>query len=114
MSSASVIAGSIVRTRRRVWAEQPPELFDRAIIDADGILVGTDAECKEGVDISSRASRSNLAALSMGSPPGWGDDSCMGSVDLQPGFHARELTHRGSTLPRGASRPSGCLGGFTE
>ena len=54
--------------------------------------------------LSSRVA-SNLAALSMGSSPGRGDDSCMGSVGLQPGFRARELTHRGSTLPRGASWP---------
>jgi len=40
------------RTRKRVWAEQPPEFFDEAIVDADGTLVGTDAECKEGVDIA--------------------------------------------------------------
>src|SRR5262249_27540621 len=40
------------RTRKRVWAEQPPEFFDEAIIDADGTLVGTDAECKEGIDIA--------------------------------------------------------------
>src|SRR5436305_2108192 len=38
------------RTRRRVWAEQPPEFFDEAIIDADGTLVGTDAECKRDID----------------------------------------------------------------
>jgi predicted ATPase len=38
------------RTRRRVWAEQPPEFFDRAIIDADGTLVGTGAECKRDID----------------------------------------------------------------
>jgi Transposase DDE domain group 1 len=41
---------AINRTRRRVWAEQPPEFFDRAIIDADGTLVGTDAECKRDID----------------------------------------------------------------
>jgi hypothetical protein len=38
--------------RRRVWAEQPPEFFDRAILDADGTLVATDARCKRGVDLS--------------------------------------------------------------
>ena len=40
------------RTRRRVWAVQPPEFFDEAIIDADGTLVGTDAECKRDIDRS--------------------------------------------------------------
>ena len=34
------------------WSEQPPEFFEEAILDADGTLVGTDAECKEGVDIA--------------------------------------------------------------
>jgi hypothetical protein len=40
------------RTRLRVWAEQPPEFFDQAILDADGTLVATDAECKQGIDIA--------------------------------------------------------------
>jgi hypothetical protein len=43
---------SFNRTRKRVWAQQPPEFFDEAVVDADGTLVGTDAECKEGVDIA--------------------------------------------------------------
>jgi hypothetical protein len=38
--------------RRRVWAQQPAEFFDRAILDADGTLVATDARCKRGVDLS--------------------------------------------------------------
>jgi hypothetical protein len=40
------------QTRKRVWAEQPPEFFEQAIIDADGTIVGTDAECKRDIDIS--------------------------------------------------------------
>jgi Transposase DDE domain group 1 len=40
------------RTRRRVWAQQPGEFFERALIDVDGTLVRTDAECKQGVDIA--------------------------------------------------------------
>ena len=43
---------AINRTRKRVWAQQPVDFFDQAIIDVDGTLVGTDAECKEGVDIA--------------------------------------------------------------
>ena len=43
---------AINRTRKRVWAEQPPEFFDLAILDADGTLVETDAECKRGIDIA--------------------------------------------------------------
>jgi hypothetical protein len=38
--------------RLRVWAEQPREFFEEAILDVDGTLVGTDAECKRGVDIA--------------------------------------------------------------
>ena len=43
---------AVNRTRKRVWAEQPPEFFDLAILDADGTLVETDAECKGGIDIA--------------------------------------------------------------
>jgi hypothetical protein len=38
--------------RLRVYAEQPADFFTEAIVDIDGTLVGTDAECKEGVDIA--------------------------------------------------------------
>ena len=43
---------AINETRLRVWSEQPPEFFTQAIIEADGTLVETDAECKRGVDIA--------------------------------------------------------------
>ena len=43
---------AINRTRKRVWAQQPAEFFDQAVIDADGTIVATDAECKQGVDIA--------------------------------------------------------------
>ena len=43
---------AINRTRKHVWAQQPVDFFDQALIDVDGTLVGTDAECKEGVDIA--------------------------------------------------------------
>ncbi len=53
-SEAHVVAlmDAINQTRLRVWSEQPSEFFQEAILDADGSLVGTDAECKEGVDIA--------------------------------------------------------------
>jgi hypothetical protein len=34
------------------WQQQPPSFFQQAILDADGTLVGTSAECKEGIDIA--------------------------------------------------------------
>jgi Transposase DDE domain group 1 len=40
------------RVRRRVWALQPAAFFKEAVLDVDGTLVGTDAECKQGVDIA--------------------------------------------------------------
>jgi hypothetical protein len=39
-------------TRIRVWARQESAFFDCAIIDADGTLVPTDGNCKDGVDIA--------------------------------------------------------------
>jgi hypothetical protein len=38
--------------RRNVWARQPKKFFARATLDADGTLVVTTGECKEGMDIS--------------------------------------------------------------
>lgn len=40
------------QTRLRVWAQQPPEFFRQAILDVDGTLVATGAECKQGIDIA--------------------------------------------------------------
>jgi hypothetical protein len=42
----------INQARLRVWKQQPSDFFDQAIIDADGTIVPTDAECKKGVDIA--------------------------------------------------------------
>jgi hypothetical protein len=38
-------------SRLRVWAQQPDDFFAEAFLDADGTIVPTDAECKQGVDI---------------------------------------------------------------
>ena len=38
--------------RRRIWSRQPEEFFDEAKIDADGTLLETSGECKEGMHIS--------------------------------------------------------------
>src|ERR1700757_4112867 len=38
--------------RLRVWARQPPEFFAEAILEADGSIVPSDAECKHGMDFA--------------------------------------------------------------
>lgn len=43
---------AIDAARRKVWAGQPDSFFERAVIDADGTIVETDGECKQGMDIS--------------------------------------------------------------
>ena len=40
------------QARIKVWRQQPADFFRVAIIDADGTLVATAAECKQGIDIS--------------------------------------------------------------
>ncbi len=39
-------------TRLRVWQTQPATFFDHAVIEADGTMVETTGECKEGIDIN--------------------------------------------------------------
>jgi hypothetical protein len=46
------LQGAIDVARRKAWASQPDSFFEQAIIDADGTLVETDGECKQGMDIS--------------------------------------------------------------
>jgi len=43
---------AINSVRVKVWQRQPQDFFKRAIIDADGTLVTTLGQCKEGMDIS--------------------------------------------------------------
>jgi len=52
-SEAEVVSlmNAINEARLRVWTQQPKEFLDEAILDADGTIVETDAECKQGVDI---------------------------------------------------------------
>jgi hypothetical protein len=40
------------RVRQRVWRQQPSSFFDHATIDADGTMVETGGECKQGIDIN--------------------------------------------------------------
>lgn len=42
----------INEVRLRVWAKQPDEFFEQAVIDADGTIAGTTGQCKEGMDMS--------------------------------------------------------------
>jgi hypothetical protein len=39
-------------TRLKVWAQQPASFFEEAVIDADGTMVETTGECKQGIDIN--------------------------------------------------------------
>ena len=39
-------------TRRKVWRQQPDSFFEEAIIEADGTMVETTGECKQGMDIN--------------------------------------------------------------
>lgn len=37
--------------RLKVWAQQPAEFFQEAILEADGTMAPTEGECKQGMDI---------------------------------------------------------------
>ncbi len=39
-------------TRLKVWQQQPSSFFDEAVIEADGTMVETTGECKQGMDIN--------------------------------------------------------------
>ena len=39
-------------TRLAVWRQQPGEFFEEAILEADGTMVETTGECKQGIDIN--------------------------------------------------------------
>lgn len=39
-------------TRLKVWQQQGSEFFEEAVVDADGTMVETTGECKEGMDIN--------------------------------------------------------------
>jgi len=43
---------AINTVRLGVWKQQPPEFFDRAVIDVDGTIAPTAGRCKDGMDIS--------------------------------------------------------------
>ncbi|MCP5000542.1 MAG: IS1380 family transposase [Hyphomicrobiales bacterium] len=39
-------------TRLKVWSQQPASFFEEAIVEADGTMVETYGECKQGIDIN--------------------------------------------------------------
>jgi hypothetical protein len=45
------LMNAVNETRLTVWRQQPDEFFDEALIDADGTIVETTGECKQGIDI---------------------------------------------------------------
>jgi Transposase DDE domain group 1 len=52
-SDVMTLMDVINQVRLRVWAQQPPEFFEEAILEADGAIVPTtDAECKQGADFA--------------------------------------------------------------
>lgn len=48
----SALQEAVDVTRGKVWAGQPDSFFEQAILDADGTMVETTGECKQGMDIS--------------------------------------------------------------
>jgi Transposase DDE domain group 1 len=49
-SQVDVLQDVFDTVRIKLWKQQPEAFFDQATIDADGTLVGTGAQCKEGID----------------------------------------------------------------
>jgi len=48
----SALQEAIDVARLKAWSSQPDSFFEQAVIDADGTIVETDGECKQGMDIS--------------------------------------------------------------
>jgi hypothetical protein len=51
-SDVMTLIDAINQARLRVWAQQPPEFFEEATLEADGTIVPTEAECKQGADFA--------------------------------------------------------------
>jgi Transposase DDE domain group 1 len=47
-----ILMDTINESRLRVWACQPPAFFAEAVLEADGSIVPSDAECKRGMDFA--------------------------------------------------------------
>ena len=52
VAEIEALQAAINETRVRVWRAQPDAFFEEAVIDADGTLVETTGQCKEGMDIA--------------------------------------------------------------
>ena len=51
-ADVETLMDTINEVRLGVWQKQPDEFFEEAVIDADGMIVETTGECKEGMNIS--------------------------------------------------------------
>jgi Transposase DDE domain group 1 len=51
-SDVMTLMDSVNQARLRVWAQQPPDFFEEAILDADGTIVPSGSECKQGMDFT--------------------------------------------------------------
>ena len=51
-TSIRLLQDIVHQVRIGVWAEQPDDFFDQALIDMDGFLVETTGQCKQGMDIA--------------------------------------------------------------
>jgi hypothetical protein len=47
-----ILMEAINETRLGIWGRQPKKFFAEAVIDADGTIVETSGECKQGIDIA--------------------------------------------------------------
>jgi hypothetical protein len=52
VADVCILMDTFNRVRLKVWKQQPAQFFESAVIEADGTMVPTDSECKEGVDIN--------------------------------------------------------------
>jgi hypothetical protein len=51
-SDVMTLMDTINQGRLRVWAQQPPDFLEEAILDADGTIVPSGSECKQGMDFT--------------------------------------------------------------
>jgi hypothetical protein len=51
-AAVETLMRAVNAARENVWRAQPPEFFAQAVIEADGTMVTTTGECKQGMDIS--------------------------------------------------------------